>query len=822
MHARRSREKSPQRPWKLALTAIVASTLVGGPAVPALAAPPPQAGVDRTFDVEVVSTRADLVSGGDALVRIDVPRNVPPHQVRVHLDGRNLTSQFRPIGDGRTLLGLVDDLALGDNTLQIRSNGNGQGRPTADVTLVNHPAQGPVFSGPHIPLFCTASGSPWNLGPVDENCHVATPRVTYQYRTTAGSFTALPDGPLPGNVATTTTIDGRTVPYVVRIERGTINRAVYEIALLHQPGTALPDPWTATDGWNERLVYTFGGACGIGYTQATSTGGVLDHGLLSRGYAVASSTFNVFANNCNDVTSAETAMMVKEHFVETYGVPAFTMGWGGSAGTMQQLLISNAYPGIIDGVIGQIGYPDERSTTVSGHECRFISQAASAAGLSTAQHTAVTGFASPNTCFGYQFFDGVDWPANCPAHVPAAQRYHPVTNPTGLRCAMADFISNVYGVDPATGFGRPIIPDTVGVQYGLETLQAGTITPEQFVRLNEGIGGLDVQGNRTPQRTSADVDALKVAYETGRINQFDGGLRWTPIIETRGYTDPSGDFHDRFRSWTMRERIVAANGNADNHISITAAPGAAADTASTLALEGMETWLTARTTLAAAQPELDDVTLTRLSRPEGLADGCIAANGDRITEALTLDPAAQCNQLFPFHRNPRVVAGGPTTSAVLKCQLTPLSRESYEVSFTDEQWQRLQTVFPGGVCDWSKPGVGQVPLADTWIRWSPEPQVRPVLPVTVTVQARCIAGRAYVAVQARNDHDAPVDVALETAHGERSFADVAPGGNAFQQFATRVAALPTGTATVRVTGSLDGEAVTTAVIRGHAAVDCAA
>ncbi|RIV40581.1 DUF6351 family protein [Micromonospora radicis] len=702
---------------KIALTAFVATALIGGSAAAGMAAPPAGAGVNRTFDVEVVSTRADMISGGNALVRVDVPRNVPPHQVKVHLGGRNLTGQFRPVGDGRTLLGLVDDLKLGRNKLEVRANGLGHGRPKADVTLVNHPAEGPVFSGPHIPMFCTASGNPWNLGPVDENCHVAAPRVTYQYRTTTGSFAALPDGPLPANLATTTTSDGRTVPYIVRVERGTINRAVYEIALLHEPGTALPDPWTATDGWNDRLVYTFGGACGIGYTQATSTGGVMNHTLLARGYAVASSTFNVYANNCNDVTSAETAMMVKEHFIETYGAPDFTMGWGGSAGTMQQLLISNAYPGILNGVIGQIGYPDERSVTMTGHECRFITQAAPAAGLSTAQRTAVTGFASPNTCGGYQNFDSVDWPATCPNHVPAAQRYHPVNNPTGIRCAMADFISNVYGVDPATGFGRPIIPDTVGVQYGLQTLESGVLTPEQFVRLNEGIGGLDVEGNRTPQRTSANVDAIKVAYETGRVNQFDGGLRWIPIIETRGYTDPSGDFHDRVRSWNMRERILASNGNADNHISITAASGAAAGTAGTVALDGMEAWLTARTALAAARPELDDVALTRLSRPEGLADGCITATGDRIVEELTLDPAAQCNQLFPFHRNPRIIAGGPTSSAVLKCQLQPLNRAAYGVSFTDEQWQRLQAVFPGGVCDWSKPGVGQVPLKSTWIRF---------------------------------------------------------------------------------------------------------
>lgn len=706
-----------RRAWRIAMTLAVGMSLVASNAAPAGAAPPADAGIDRSYNVEVVSNRADMISGGDTLVRIGVPGTVRPRHVLVTVDGRDVTDHFRPVEDGRTLLGIVDGLALGDNLLKVRSNGRGDGRPGAALTLVNHPATGPVFSGPHIQLFCTASGVPWNLGPVDEDCHVEAPSVTYQYRTTAGSFSDLPDGPLPDDLATTTTTTGDTVPYIVRIERGTINRAVYETAILHQPGPPVPDPWTATPGWNNRLVYTFGGACGIGHTQATSTGGVLNDTLLSRGYAVASATFNVFAHNCNDVTSAETAMMVKEQFIETYGVPDFTMGWGGSAGTMQQLLISNAYPGVLDGVLGNIGYPDERSITVSGHDCRFIAQAAGAAGLTTAQHTAVTGFATAQTCDGYQFFDNVDWPATCPNHIPAAFQYHPVNNPDGIRCAIADFVSNVYGVDATTGFGRPIIPDTVGVQYGLRTLEDGVITPEQFVTLNEGIGGLDVEGNRTPHRTSADIAAIEVAYATGRVNQFDGGLRWTPIIETRGYTDLGGDFHDRFRSWTMRERLLNANGHADNHVSITSPPGPTATATELQALADMDAWLTARTELAAARPDLSEVELTRLSRPHGLADACVAPDGERIVEELTLDPQASCNQLFPYHRNPRVVAGGPTSSDVLKCQLRPLERSTHEVTFSDEQWQRLEAVFPHGVCDWSQPGVGQTSLADTWIRF---------------------------------------------------------------------------------------------------------
>ena len=37
---------------------------------------------------------------------------------------------------------------------------------------------------------------------------------------------------------------------------------------------------------------------------------------------------------------------------------------------------------------------------------------------------------------------------------------------------------------------------------------------------------------------------------------------------------------------------------------------------------------------------------------------------------------------------------------------------------TADQLATLKTVFPGGVCDYSKPGVGQVPLAGTWLMYT--------------------------------------------------------------------------------------------------------
>ncbi len=78
--------------------------------------------------------------------------------------------------------------------------------------------------------------------PTDEHCSIAR-RIDYAYRAAgAEALTPLADpAALPADVAMTTTLDGTRVPYVVRIETGTANRAIYQIALLHAPGAGHAD-----------------------------------------------------------------------------------------------------------------------------------------------------------------------------------------------------------------------------------------------------------------------------------------------------------------------------------------------------------------------------------------------------------------------------------------------------------------------------------------------------------------------------------------------------------------------------------------------------
>ena len=503
-----------------------------------------------------------------------------------------------------SLRGLVDGLALGENEIVARANGQGKGTPpgrSATLRVVNHPISGPLFSGPQQePFFCETVQN--GLGPaLDADCSAPT-QVRYVYRTTAGAFATLADPAVkPADLAKTTTLDGRTVDYIVRIEKGVIDRGVYEIAALHDPA-APPSPFTDEPGWNGRLVYTFGGGCNVGYHQGTGNGGVLTDLFLARGYAVASSSLNVYDNNCSEVISAEVALMVKEHFAETYGKPAYTIGWGGSGGAIQQHLIGNNYPGILDGIVPGVSFQDSLTLgTVA--DCRllslyFASPAGVAAGWTAAQRTAASGFGSFTSCnlWHLAFASRTNALEACPTAVPVAARYNPVTNPSGIKCTSFEQIATQLGRNPANGFAwRPL--DNIGLQYGLTALQSGAITPEQFVSLNENAGGFDFIGQVVPQRVAADPIGVVRGYETGRVNTGGLGLASTPIIDLRQYTDFAppfgGDIHTRVHSFVMRQRLQEANGTYANQVMLVAERGRARVRRSVEALTQMEAWLAA-------------------------------------------------------------------------------------------------------------------------------------------------------------------------------------------------------------------------------------
>jgi len=666
--------------------------------------------------IAALSTRAEYVSGGDVLVGVTTHDPGAARHLRIERDGVDVSSAFHELPDG-SLQGLVGGMDAGEHAIVARANGNGSGTPkgrSARLDVVNHPITGPLFSGPQqLPFFCETNAPAFGLGPaLDASCSAPT-QVTYRYRTTANTFSTLADPTTrPADLAQTT-VDGRTVDYIVRLERGTIDRAVYEIAALYDP-SAPPSPFSAEPGWNEKLVYTFGGGCNVGYHQGAGTGGVLDNNFLSRGFAVASSSLNVLDNNCSDVISAEVALMVKEHFIETYGVPRYTMGWGGSGGAIQQHLIANNYPGILDGIVPAVSFPDS-ITLGTVPDCRLFAlyfASPAGAGWTAAQRNAASGFGTYGSCnlWHLAFASRTNALEACPGAVPGSARYNPVTNPNGIRCTSFEQIANQLGRNPANGFvWRPL--DNVGVQYGLSAVNSGAISPEQFVSLNENVGGYDVIGQRIPQRVAADVIGLQRAYSTGRVNTFGLGLASTPIIDLRQYTDPLGDIHTRFWSFTARQRLRDENGTDANHVMFVA-NAAGAGAATVAAIEAMDSWLVA---IKADSEPGSAAEKTIRNRPQALSDACWTSATDRIDETFGYQLAGACESLYPSWGDTRTAAGAGLAGTKLKCELRPLDFASYGVTFTPAQQARLAAVFPDGVCDYAKPGVEQQPPLGTWL-----------------------------------------------------------------------------------------------------------
>ncbi|WP_363326330.1 DUF6351 family protein [Haloactinopolyspora sp.] len=684
--------------------------------------------------VDTLSGRADMVTGGDALVQVDLPRHVPPRRVDVTVDGRDVTGAFEFDDAERTLTGLVTGLAEGPNELHVTTGGSN--RPSAELTLINHPIEGPVFSGPHQqPFACETEGFEvpvvgGTLGaPLDENCSIET-RVDYFYRTTSDQYAPWPAqaSAYPDDLATAT-VNGAQVPFIVRMETGTVNRAVYQTSILHDPlaePEPEPDVTTRPAGWNGAAIYTLGGGCAGGwYRQGSTTGGVTDEVLLGQGYALMSSSLNVFGNNCSDVTAAESAMMVKELFVERHGPMDHTIGFGCSGGSYQAHQMADNYPGILDGIVVGCSFPDVGFSTVN-----FITDAWLLDHYFTSdpdvawteeEQRAVTGFVTyataPNVAWGAR---RIDPRAFCDS-VPAEQRYHPDTNPGGVRCGVYDHTVNVYGVDPETGFARRPL-DNVGIQYGLAALNDATITPEQFLDLNENVGGFDDDATIGPERSEADLHAVRAAYRTGRLTNGGGGLAEIPIIDHRSYADdaPNGDIHVRYHTFSMRERLEKANGTSVNHVSLlddrmhgwfsTQNPLVVH------AVTQMDRWLR---NIAADDSDRAQIDKIASARPAELVDGCQTRepNPTFIAEPLDRDPDSTCEQLYPSASFPREVAGESVAADIIKCRRKDPDPADYAVEWTDEQWDRLQAIFADGVCDYSEPGVEQQGLAGTWLRF---------------------------------------------------------------------------------------------------------
>jgi hypothetical protein len=113
------------------------------------------------------------------------------------------------------------------------------------------------------------------------------------------------------------------------------------------------------------------------------------------------------------------------------------------------------------------------------------------------------------------------------------------------------------------------------------------------------------------------------------------------------------------------------------------------------------------------------------NKPADVVDGCwVPATSTTprrfIAEPTTFSsqPDSECNTLYPSYASPRYIAGGPLAANILKCRLKDVDARDYAVQFSEAELARLRSIFPDGVCDWSKRGVNQTGVV-TWPSFGP-------------------------------------------------------------------------------------------------------
>jgi Tannase-like family of unknown function (DUF6351) len=717
--------------------------------------PPPPPTIAGDITIKTLSNRADMISDGDAYVEVVLPSGATASDLKMDVDGTDVTPTFALRANGR-VLGVLTGLPVGTSTFTATLQSVNKG---AHLQITNTDRGGPIFSGPQIqPWICaTPAGSPVTVevpgtslsatvttrtsglaAAPDAKCNAA-PVFTYYYQPVAlqGSSCTLgitganpcfiqyvPTArPTDAQIANFTNDRGDTVKSLLRLELGTADRGEYSVLTYFDPAQPWM-PWAPQKGWNGKLHWKFGASASGNRFQESPGTSVFDVNGLANGFMMVNAQLTNHNDNNNEFLAAEQAMMVKEHIIDTYGEIRYTMSDGLSGGSMMQTVISSVMPGLLQGIQPAWSYPDAVSTWIETRECGLYGKfylTPAGATITTAQRAALEGKdnAYCNAWIGSFINPQVPTlPGNCGSGFPAAIVYDPVLRPVGVRCSIHDMMVNIFGTVIDTDRNvKPKLPyDNAGVQYGLQALRSGAITPEQFVEVNETIGAYDTDMNWTggipatptvpAPRFRALPEVFPQIYQSALLDNAKN-LAKVAMIDLRPEFGPN--IHQPWRSSQKRARLDAANGGHANSV-IRATLGAPGAAMTAQAFHMMDRWLTA------IEADTSSNTIEQkviADKPVDVIDGCYATPGnttaDLATQLTLTDPACPV-ALTLLQSTPRQVADGPRSEDIFKCQLKALDTTSVDYGgavFSAAQVTRLKAVFTDGVCDWTKPGVGQ-------------------------------------------------------------------------------------------------------------------
>jgi len=738
------------------------------------------------IDLLTVSTLPDAVTGGDVLMAV---RGVDAADtLRVSAGGRDVTERFSQREDGEWR-GLVDGLAEGESRVLATVTGPA-GRRNAELMVVNHPVSGPILSGPHqTPFNCRAEAN--GLAPATGPDCWSEPTVQWFARQFSQEWVELEDpfAGYPEGTLSTQTDEGKTVPYVARVETRVINRGIARLAVLDDPAARGSDEPFEPASWNGNVYYVYGESCGHGYGQGSSTtdfvlggfpdltsvsgdallinlAGVSDR--LGSGDITVHNTLSAYGNHCNPLISIETAMMMKEHIIERYGDVARVVGTNGSGAALQQYNAANNAPGLLAAGLPTATFADIPSTAMTVADCGLLLAYYERSDLDWSQrkqwsvngHNALSGNQLNAICTSWQgaFLDRLDPTDGSGCGVTDEQRYHPEDNPTGARCAIQDANVNLFGTMPHPEHGAPVARrplDNSGVQYGLAAFNAGVISFEEFLDLNRNIGGYDIDGQWVPERMAMDPEVARITYQLGGVIGR-GALAETPFIDIAAYLDliPVANIHEAIRPFTVRDRLRSrAGGGATQTIfrGVLTQPDV---------YPIMDDWLDA---LAAAEADSglggrpERIARVIEAKPSRAEDRCsFGTVGGRLELPGTLlgplgvdlpvvptlggilglpgveslaGPALSlrvdvpedfesgiglCSIALPVTSTPRMVAGMPRSGDIILCQKKAVDPRDYAANLSADQLLQIESVFPEGVCDYSRPAAADVEESLIW------------------------------------------------------------------------------------------------------------
>ena len=564
------------------------------------------------------------------------------------------------------------------------------------------------------------------------------------------------------------TLGTEIVDFIVRLETGTINRFIYAIAAIKGPlenvtlnkTLHLPDP----SYWNKRLIYQFRGGVGIGKYQGNfKPNKILNtrYDQLAQGYAVAHSTGNETGNHYNIRLAEDTARRVKQQFISLYGEPLYTVGVGGSGGAVQQYLIAQNSKDILDAILPLYSYPDMVTQIIYALDCELleyymdVSDSDNQLWQLASNREKIIGLHASNDIEQEYLFvrrmalfltGNFQKPYQGSTECTAAWRgLTPlINNPTyhNRESEYADLVyefSNwthwddlklFYGTDNM-GYANSIW-DNVGVQYGLAALKSGFISPQQFLHLNQYIGGWKSQSEHNPEnllrtaegkiffstslwshhnmthynltdnsvapRTKGNKQAIEAIINSGHV--FLGRIN-IPVIDIRHYLEDELDMHHISASLSTRARIKQAGGIAGNQ-PIWVSHKEYDPTH--YAFEIIDKWMyNIRNNLFLSVAE---------NRPPEAVDTCfenkggVIAFGNLVWDGKWNDrKQGLCTGVYPAYMTSRMIAGEDIKGNIFKCftiSITEaLDKGLYQPIDMNRWKQELERIFSDGVCDYN-------------------------------------------------------------------------------------------------------------------------